>query len=144
MTSIKVYFYNEKTQKLIETDIKAKEKELFYVVEEIENRFALMKEDNQTETVFGHIIIHDLPKANFNKLLSLKMTSPDEGFFFAFYDSLLMGKSDFLHKVQDELEHKRRLIHKRLDTLNDTIHAVAKLESESFIEEHPDMTDPER
>ena len=140
---IKVYFYNEKTQKFTETDIKVKENELSYAVKEIKNRFALIKEDDQAEIVFQHIIIHDLSKSNLNKLLSLKTTSPDEGFFFAFCDLSSMGKSDFLHKVQDELEHKRRLIYKRLDTLNDTIHAVAKLESESFIEEHPDMTDPE-
>lgn len=143
MTDIKAYFYNEKTQKFIEANIKAKEKTAFYVVDEIENRPALIKEDNQIESIFQRIIIYNLPKTDLNKL-SLTITSSDESLFFAFCDLSVMGKSDFLHKVQDKLEHKRRLIHKRLDILNDTIHAVAKLESESFIEEHPNTIDLER
>ncbi len=144
MTNIKAYFYNEKTQKFAETNIKVKDKQLFYAIEEIENRSDLIKEDAQIENIFQHVIIHDLLKTDINKLSSLKTAFPDEGFFFAFCDPSSMGKSDFLHKVQEKLEYKRKFIQKRADILNNIVNTFDRLESESSIEEHSDMTDPER
>ncbi|MBR1818064.1 MAG: hypothetical protein IJ772_04365 [Bacilli bacterium] len=91
MTDIKAYFYNEKTQKFIEAGIKAKEKTDFYFIEEIENRPALIKEDDQIEGVFQRIIVYGLPKTNLNKL-SLTIASLDESFFFAFCDPSVMKK----------------------------------------------------
>lgn len=149
---LKGYFYNVATRKFYEIDIPAdSERRQIHPFVSINPDFKKTKEfENIPEfakciiNAHLHNLVIDPGTQNVDELFIRNAKGCGEQIYYIYTDSKkAIGKSDFFHKVQDALENRRRYYLKTIDSLNDDIWAVAKVESEYFTAEHPEIESKE-